>query len=166
MVAAPPAPTVQGMGNELDRQVRWPAYAMAMLFLGYGIGKAVFAVQGKLGFPGGPVVPAGEYESYAHDMMDVTTAQWLAAANGLLGAMLIMATVVSVGRRVPRVLMLVALAVTWVGVSAGMVVMIADGFVGLGVGWQWYHGVLGIVVLGLLTTAIRSYVRASRHVTA
>ncbi|MCX4546314.1 hypothetical protein [Streptomyces sp. NBC_01565] len=44
--------------------------------------------------------------------------------------------------------------------------MIADGFVGLGVGWQWYHGVLGIVVLGLLMTAIWSYVRAPRHVTA
>ncbi|MCX4546313.1 hypothetical protein [Streptomyces sp. NBC_01565] len=63
------------MGNESERQVRWPAYAMAVLFLGYGIGKAVFAAQGKLGFPGGPVVPAGEYEGFAHDMMDVTTAQ-------------------------------------------------------------------------------------------
>ncbi|WP_314241706.1 hypothetical protein [Streptomyces sp. DSM 40907] len=139
---------------------------MAVLFLGYGIGKAVFAAQGKLGFPGGPVVSAAEYERYAHDVMDVATAQWLAAVSGLLGAVLITATVAGAGRRVPRVLMLVALAVTFAGVGAGMVVLIADAFAGLGVGWQWYHGVLGIVVLGLLMTSIGSYVRASRHAKA
>ncbi|MGW3655687.1 hypothetical protein ACWD6R_08245 [Streptomyces sp. NPDC005151] len=154
------------MRVESERQVRWPAYAMAVLFLGYAAGKAVFAAQGKLGFPGGPVVPPEEYERYVRDMMDVATAQWLAASNGLLGAMLVMATVTGVGRRVPRVLMLPALAVASVGVGAGMVVMAADGFVGLGVGWQWYHGALGIVVLGLLMATIRSYARATKHVAA
>ncbi|MBB5076069.1 hypothetical protein [Nonomuraea endophytica] len=142
---------------------RWPAYTMTVLFLGYGAGKAVFAAQGKLGFPGGPVVPAEEYVSYARDVMNVTMAQWFAAANGLIGAVLVMATVTKVGRRVPRPLMLAVLGVVFLGVGAGMVVMIADGFFGLGVGWRWYHGVLGIVVLGLLTATVWSYARATRR---
>jgi len=73
---------------------------------GHGTGKAAFAAQGKPGFPGGPVVPASEYERYARDVADVAMAQWLAAVTGLLGAVLVMATVPTVGRRVPRVLML------------------------------------------------------------
>ncbi|MEU2723691.1 hypothetical protein [Streptomyces smyrnaeus] len=150
------------MASEAGRQVRWPGWAMVVLFLGYGLGKAVFAAQGKLGFPGGPVVPAAEYESYARDVMDVAAAQWLAASNGLLGAAVFLATVVSVGRRIPRPLMLVALALTSVGVGAGMVVLIVDGFLGLGVGWRWYHGLLGVVVLGLQTAAFWSYARAPR----
>ncbi|MFG3257110.1 hypothetical protein [Streptomyces sp. NPDC048172] len=151
------------MNGESRRQVRWPGWAMAVLFLGYGLGKAVFAAQGKLGFPGGPVVPAEEYESYARDMMDVSTAQWLAASNGLLGAALFLATVTGAGRRIPRVLMLGALSLTAVGVGAGMVVLIADGFVGFGVGWRWYHGLLGTAVLGLLAAALGSYIRAPRQ---
>lgn len=139
---------------------------MAVLFLGYAAGKAAFAAQGKLGFPGGPVVPASEHEHYARDVMDVAMAQWLAVATGLLGAMLVMATVTSVGRRVPRVLMLLVLAGALVAVGAGATIMVVDGFVGLGVGWQWYHGVLGIVVVGLLMATIWSYARATKHVAA
>ncbi len=147
-----------------DRQVRWPAYAMAVLFLGYATGKAVFAAQGKLGFPGGPVVPADEYERYARDVMDVATTQWLAVATGLLGAALVLATVTSVGRRVPRVLMLLMLTGALVGVGAGAAVLVVDGFGGPGPGWRWYHGVVGIVAVGLLTATIWSYARATKHV--
>lgn len=149
---------------ESGRQVRWPAYAMAVLFLGYAAGKAVFAAQSKLGFPGGPVVPAGEHERYVRDVMDVAVSQWLAVATGLLGAVLVMATVTRAGRRVPRVLMLLALAGMLVGVGAGGMIMVVDGFVGLAVGWQWHHGVLGILVLGLLTATTWSYARATRGV--
>ncbi|MGP3929269.1 hypothetical protein [Nonomuraea sp. KM88] len=39
-----------------DRPRRWPAYAVAGLFLGYAAGKAAFATQARLGFPGGPPV--------------------------------------------------------------------------------------------------------------
>lgn len=137
---------------------------MAVLFLGYAAGKAVFAAQGRLGFPGGPVVPAEEHERYARDLMDVALAQWLAVATGLLGALLALATVTSLGRRVPRVLMLLALAGAMASAGAGAVVMAADGFVGLGVGWRWQHGLLGIVVLGLLTATTWSYARATRPV--
>jgi hypothetical protein len=28
--------------------------------------------------------------------------------------------------------------------------MIVDGFIGIGVGWQWHHGLLVIVVIELL----------------
>jgi hypothetical protein len=139
---------------------------MAALFLGYAAGKAFFAAQGKLGFPGGPVVPAGEYERYTREVMDVALAQWLAAATGVLGAVLVMATVTGVGRRVPRVLMLLALAVALVGLGTGAAIMVVDGFVGIGVGWYWYHGVLGIVVVGLLMATASSYVRATTHVAA
>jgi hypothetical protein len=124
-------------------------------------GKAIFAAQGKLGFPGGPVVPAAGYERYTRDVMDVALAQWLAAATGLLGAVLVMATVTGVGRRVPRVLMLLARAGALVAVGTGATIIVVDGFVGLGVGRHWYHGVLGIVVVGLLIATTWSYVRAT-----
>lgn len=144
--------------------MRWPAWAMAVLFLGYASGKAVFAAHGKLGFPGGPRVPAGEYEVYAREVMDVATAQWLAAANGLLGAVLVVATVTVVGHRLPRWLMLPALGLALVGVGAAAVVMVGDGFLGFGVGWSWCHGVLGIVALALMAATVWSYVREGRHV--
>jgi hypothetical protein len=129
---------------------------MAVLFLGYAAGKSVFAAQGKLGFAGGPAVPASEHERYARDVMDVTMAQWLAVASGLLGAVLVMATVTAVGRRVPRLLMLLALAGALVAVGSGAAIMVVDGFVGIGVGWHWHHGVLGITLVGLLIATIRS----------
>ncbi len=56
------------------------------------------------------MVSAAEHERYAREMMDVATAQWLAVATGLLAALLVLATVTRVGRRVPRVPMLVVLA--------------------------------------------------------
>jgi hypothetical protein len=138
---------------------------LAALFLAYGLGKAVFAAQGKLGFPGGPVVPAEDYVTYARDMMDVPTAQWLAASNGLLGALLFLTTVTSLAHRIPRLLLLPVLALASIGIAAGMAILIADGFIGLGVGWRWYHGVLGLAVLSLQALAIRSYLRTPRRPT-
>lgn len=150
--------------TKANRTRRWPAYALAVLFLGYAAGKAVFAAQSKLGFPGGPQVPAAEHERYAREVMDVATAQWLAVATGLLCALLVIATVTRVGRRAPRVPMLVALAGVLVAVGAGAGTMVLDGFIDLGVGWSWYHGIVGIVVIGLLVATIHSYVVATRRV--
>ncbi|MGK5520082.1 hypothetical protein ACSNN9_12070 [Micromonospora sp. URMC 107] len=79
---------------------RWPAYAVAVLFLAYAVGKAAFALDSRLGFPGGPVVPAAEHDRYARDVMGVATAQWSAAASGVAGACLALATVTAPGRRV------------------------------------------------------------------
>lgn len=148
----------------LARPRRWPAYTVAVLFLGYAGGKAAFAVQARLGFPGGPAVSAAEHESYARDFMDVATAQWSAVASGLLGAFLAVVTVTGLGRKVPRTLMLVVLAGMLLAVGGGAGIMIVDGFVGIGVGWQWYHGVLGLVVIGLLLETVRSYAVATRRV--
>ena len=134
---------------------------MAVLFLGYAVGKAAFAVQSRLGFPGGPPVSAAEAEGY---FLDPAVAQWSAAATGVLGASLALATVIPLGLRVPRAVMLVALTGMLLAVGGGAGIMILDGFVGLGVGWRWYHGVLGIVVVGLLLATIRSYEKATRHV--
>ncbi|TDQ47222.1 hypothetical protein EV190_12241 [Actinorugispora endophytica] len=142
--------------------MRWPAYAMAVLFLGYAVGKGLFAARGRLGFPGGPVVPASEYERYARMGMDVEVVQWFGVPTGLLAAALVLVTVTAAGRRVPRPLVLLALAGMLAAVGAGAAFMVVDGFVGIGIGWQWYHGVLGIAVVGLLTATIRSYARSSR----
>jgi hypothetical protein len=133
---------------------------MAVLFLGYAVGKAAFAVQSRLGFPGGPPVSAAEAEGY---FLDPAVAQWSAAATGVLGAGLALATVTPLGLRVPRVVMLLALTGMLLAVGGGAGIMVLDGFVGLGVGWRWYHGVLGIVVVGLLLATIRSYEKATRR---
>lgn len=145
------------MATESRSPARWPAYTMAVLFLGYAVGKASYAAQGRLGFPGGPVVPADEYERYAREVADVALVQWLGVPTGLLAAALVLATVTAVGRRVPRVLMLPALVGMLVAVGGGAAIMVVDGFVGIGVGWQWYHGVLGVVVAGLLAATVWSY---------
>ncbi len=144
-------------------QVRWPAWVMAVLFLGYAAGKAVYAAQGRLGFPGGPAVPPGEYERYTSEVMDVTTAQWAAVATGVLAAALVLLTVTRVGRRVPRPLMLAVLGCALLGVGAGAAIVAADGFIGLGVGWQWYHGVVMLAVTALLAATAWSYARATRR---
>lgn len=134
---------------------------MAVVFLAYAVGKAVYAAQGKLGLPSGPVVPAEKYVPYADAVMGVSTTQWLAAATGVAGALLMLVAMSRVGRWLPRGLMLAALGVAFVGFGAGAAVMVADGFVGIGVGWQWYHGVLGLLTLVMFAMAIRSYTRAT-----
>ncbi|GAA0543715.1 hypothetical protein A8924_5969 [Saccharopolyspora erythraea NRRL 2338] len=98
------------------RPRRWPAWALVVLFVGYAAGKAVFAMQGRLG--------------------------------------------------IPRTLMLLALVGMSLAVGAGAAIMVVDGLIGLGVGWRWYHGILGILVLGLLVEAIRSYAVVTRRARA
>ncbi|MCP3802152.1 hypothetical protein NLX83_23065 [Allokutzneria sp. A3M-2-11 16] len=136
------------------RTRRWPAYAVAVLFLGYAAGKAAFAMQSRLGFPGGPPVSAAETANY---FLDAATAQWFASASGVVGACIALATVTALGRRVPRTVMLVVLTVMLLAVGGGAVIMIVDAFVGLGVGWQWHHGVLGMLMIALLLDMTRSY---------
>lgn len=133
---------------------------MAVLFLGYAAGKTAFALQARLGFPGGPVVSAAETDRY---FMDAATAQWLAAATGALGACVALTTVTALGRRVPRTLMLVVLAGMLLAVGSGAGIMVLDGFIGIGVGWQWYHAVLGLVVIALQLAMIQSYAAATRR---
>ncbi|MEU0565468.1 hypothetical protein ABZ297_08770 [Nonomuraea sp. NPDC005983] len=146
---------------DFARPRRWPAYAMAVLFLGYAVGKAAFALQARLGFPGGPPVSAAETEGY---FLDAATAQWFATASGVLGACVAVATVTAVGRRVPRTLTLLVLVGMLLAVGGGAGIMIVDGFVGIGVGWRWYHAVLGMVVIGLFLEMVRSYAVVTRRV--
>ena len=134
-----------------------PAYGVAFLMLGYAVGKAAFAVEGRLGFPSGPAVPAAEQAAY---FLNPSVAQALAAVSGVLGAALALATVSGFGCRVPRKLLLVGVLLLVVGVGAGALVMVLDGFVGLGIGWQWYHGVVGLVMLCLLAALAHSSLRA------
>ncbi|TDE33688.1 hypothetical protein E1295_37800 [Nonomuraea mesophila] len=136
------------------RARRWPAYAMAGLFLGYAAGKAVFAAQAKLGFPGGPPVSAAEAAGY---FLDPAAAQWLAAATGVAGAGVVLLTVLPPGRRVPRRLMLPVLAVMALAVAGGGGIMALDGLIGIGVGWGWHHGLLGLAATGLFLETVRSY---------
>jgi hypothetical protein len=140
--------------HRFARPRRWPAAALAVLFLGYAAGKAAFAIQGRLGFPGGPPVTAAETADY---FLEPAPAQWFAAASGVVGACLVLLTVAPLGRRIPRRLMLLVLAGVLVTIGYGAGVMIIDGFVGVGVGWRWYHGVLGLVMLTLVVETVRSY---------
>jgi hypothetical protein len=137
---------------------RWPAYAVAALFLGYAVGKAGYAVQGRLGFPGGPPVSAAETEGY---FLNPSVAQWLASATGVAGACVAMATVTAVGRRVPRRVMWPALAALVLAAVGGGGIMVVDGFIGLGVGWQAHHGVLGILLIALVLAMTRSWRRTA-----
>jgi hypothetical protein len=58
-----------------------------------------------------------------------------------------------------------ALGGSAVGVGATAVVMAVDAVLGLGVGWQWYYGVVGIVVLGLLLLpAVQGLAESARPV--
>ncbi|MGW5191108.1 hypothetical protein ACWEOO_17785 [Kribbella sp. NPDC004138] len=136
---------------------RIPAYGVAVVMIGYAVGKAVFAVEGRLGFPSGPIVPPEAAEAY---FLNPALAQAFAAISGLAGAALALATVSPFGRRVPRKLLLAGVLLLAIGVGAGAVVMVLDGFVGLGIGWQWYHGVAGLVVLGLLAALAHGSLRA------
>ncbi|MEV0290059.1 MULTISPECIES: hypothetical protein [unclassified Kribbella] len=138
---------------------RWPAYLLALLFAGYAAGKAAFALQARLGFPSGPPVSEAETAGY---FLDPTLAQWLACASGVLGACIAIASVSARGRGVPRPLMLVVLAVMTLAVLGGGGVMLVDGFVGIGVGWQWYHGVVGLVAIALCLEMFRSYAMTTR----
>ncbi|WP_205215318.1 hypothetical protein [Amycolatopsis albispora] len=139
---------------------RWPACVLAALFLGYAVGKAAFAVQDRLGFPGGPPVSAAESSAY---FLDAAVAQWFAAASGVLGAGLVLLTVVPTGRRVPRPLMLGVLGAVLLAIGYGAGIMVVDGFAGIGVGWRWYHGVLGLVLLGLTAETVRTYAVRTRR---
>jgi hypothetical protein len=134
-----------------------PAYGVALLMLGYAVGKAVFAVEGRLGFPSGPAVPAAEQAAY---FLNPSVAQALAAVSGVLGAALALATVSGFGRRVPRKLLLVGVLLLVVGVGAGAAVMVLDGFVGLGIGWQWYHGIVGLIMVCLLAATAHGFLRS------
>ncbi len=62
--------------------------------------------------------------------------------------------------------MLLVLAGMGLAVAGGGGIMIVDGFVGIGVGWRWYHGVLGAVAIVLSLEMIRSYAKATRRVPA
>ncbi|MEU3019188.1 hypothetical protein ABZ635_17555 [Nocardiopsis sp. NPDC007018] len=152
------------MPGASETRPRWPAITMAALFLGYALGKAVRAVQGRLGFPGGPVPSASEHAWYAEHVMDVATAQWCAVATGLAAAALVLATVVPAGRLVPRPLMLGALGVTLVAFGFGVVMIVAGGFFGVGADWTRYHAVAGVAVMVLLTWTALVYARSAAPV--
>lgn len=134
----------------------------AAIFLAYAVGKAVYASQARLGLPTGPVVPAHDYEKYAGATLGVAANQWLATATGVVGAAIVLVSATAAGRALPRRLMLAALGLAFIGMGAGAAVMIVDGFVGIGIGWRWYHGLVGVVTLVAFSSAIRSYARATR----
>jgi hypothetical protein len=144
---------------DLRKARRWPACVLAVLFLGYAVGKAVFATQARLGFPGGPPVSSAETAGY---FLDPAAAQWFAAASGVLGACLVLVTVSPWSHRLPRTPVLLVLVAVLAAVGYGSGVMIVDGFFGAGVGWRWYHGILGVVVLGLFLETVRSHAVRAR----
>lgn len=142
------------------RRTRWFAVPLVVAFLGYALGKAYYASQGRLGFPGGPDVPPEAYERPVSAVLGVAAEQWLAAATGIFGALLILAAVTEAGRRLPRPLMLFLLAGALIGVGAAAVAMVGGAFLGAGPEWEWYHGLLGVAALVLMVATTASYVRS------
>ncbi len=118
-------------------------------------------MQARLGFPGGPPVSDAETRDY---FLNPALAQWFATATGVLAAVLTLATVTATGRRVPRPLMLLVLAGMAVAVLGGGGIMALDAFIGLGVGWNAYYGVLGIAMVALFAETTRSYLKVTRAV--
>lgn len=66
-------------------------------------------------------------------------------------------------RRRPAYALTIVMALA---VLAGAAIMVLDGFIGLGAGWRWYHGALGLVVGGLCVETVRSYVTGTKRVAA
>ena len=135
---------------------RWPAYGLAVLFLGYAVGKAALAARARLGFPGGPPVSAAETGEY---FLDPAVAQWFAAGSGVLAAGIVLATVLPTGHRPPPLLLAPALGILAAATCWGGGVMVLDPVLGLGVGWPWPFAVPGAAALVLVGVTIRTYAR-------
>jgi hypothetical protein len=132
-----------------------PAYVCASGLLIYAVEKAYYATQNRLGLPGGPHVPAEAYEQLGH----VALRQWTLAGIGLLGAALALATVLPLGVRLPRWLILS-------GLWAALVPLVAGGFFlvqRLGTGDLAVSGFVRSVALLLLWAAMTwSFQRRTR----
>ncbi|MEU9028616.1 hypothetical protein AB0D46_13910 [Streptomyces sp. NPDC048383] len=74
----------------------------------YVVQKGYYATQGRLGIPGGPLVPASQYVNTS----DVALTQWTLALLGLLSATIALAAVRPWGGLIPRPLLLTALWAT------------------------------------------------------
>lgn len=109
------APEHDSPGGHAPWRSAWPAYACAAGLLVYAVMKATYAVQGKLGLPGGVEVPPSAYEELGH----VGLRQGMLAAMGAGGALLALASVQGWGRRIPRWLMLLAMWGALVPMLAG-----------------------------------------------
>jgi hypothetical protein len=134
----------------------WPAYACAVALLAYAVGKAVYAVQGKLGLPGGVEVPPEAYQ----ELGNVALRQWMLAGLGLAGALLALASVQSWGRRIPRWMMLTAMWGALVPQLAGAPVVFyraMTGETGL------FGGLQAVAGLALWAAAAVSFQRRTRR---
>jgi len=122
--------------------------------------KATYAVQGKLGVPGGPEVPPSAYEELGH----VGLRQGTLAAMGVVGAVLALASVQAWGQRVPRWLMLLAMWGALVPMLAGapfVLSSLVDGSQPLGS--RLLGGARSLASLGLWGAATLLYQRRSRQ---
>lgn len=130
------------------------------MFLAYAVGKGVFAAQHRLGFPGGPPVSDAEAAGY---FLDASVGQWMACGSGVLGALVVLAAAYRWEVWGGRVVLGGALSLVVLAVLGGGGIMALDGFVGIGVGWQWYHGVVGVVVILLSLLVAREFFSAQRR---
>jgi hypothetical protein len=100
----------------------WPAYLCAAALLLYSVEKGYYAIQGRIGIPGGRHVPDSAYQELHH----VALRQWTLSTLGFAGAMLALATVTAAGRHIPRALMLTALWGALLPMAAGAPYVLHD----------------------------------------
>ncbi|WP_404962429.1 hypothetical protein [Streptomyces sp. 147326] len=138
----------------------WPAYASATLQLIYAGQKGYYAVQGRLGIPGGPSVPASQYA----EVSDVALAQWTLASLGLLSAVIALAAVRPWGGLVPRPLLLLGLWGTVVPAVAGQIHVAGEVLFASGpAGWSGGAAVQGFAGLGLWLAMAWFFTRRRGH---
>lgn len=98
----------------------WPAHVVTAIMLIYAVAKVRHAIDGRLGIPGGPVVPPEHYATAGN----VALQQFGLVTMGVLAACLSQATVHRWGRRIPHSMLVAALAVGFLAVAAGTVVIV------------------------------------------
>ncbi|MFG3442447.1 hypothetical protein ACGF0J_34840 [Nonomuraea sp. NPDC047897] len=101
---------------------RWTGYAAAGWTLLYVVSKAHFALEERIGVSGGPRVAADAYRSYGPG--EVAQAQWANAAGGVLIALLLLASLTPVRRRLARWTLLVLLGICSAMAAAGAIGML------------------------------------------
>lgn len=98
----------------------WSAHVVTAIMLIYAVAKVVHALDGRLGIPGGPVVPPERYGTAGN----VALQQFGLVAMGLLAAGLAQATVRRWGRHIPSGLLVAALVVGLLAVAAGAIAIV------------------------------------------
>ncbi|MQA85569.1 MAG: hypothetical protein GEV03_13305 [Streptosporangiales bacterium] len=135
----------------------WPGLAAGWTLLYVG-SKIWYAIEGRLGVTGGPIVPRSHYQDYGPG--EVATAQWLNAGMGMLIVLLLLATLLPITSRAIHWALSVLLAAAALMASAGAVGMLGRALATDSGGALF--GAYCVIWAVLITTALVVYWRRPR----